>query len=108
MSDWNESKIKEIVESEHIVIFAKGDKMQPMCGFSAHAMEIVNRYGKPFKVVNIFDHPDIRPALVAYSKWPTTPQLFVAGELIGGADITEEMHNNGELKKKIEAAFATS
>lgn len=98
--------IKKIVESHKLVLFAKGSKMQPMCGFSANAIHWVSRLGKPFEVVNIFDDPSCRPALVEFSGWPTTPQLFVNGELIGGSDIIEEMMGSGELQKKVEAAFA--
>ena len=68
---------------------------------------MLNKLGKPFQVVNIFDDPECRPALVAYSGWPTTPQLFVGGELIGGSDIIEEMLGSGELQKKVEVAFAS-
>lgn len=107
MPQWNEQKIDEIVKAHKVVVFAKGSKMQPMCGFSAHAMDILNRMGRPYEVVNIFDDPAIRPSLVAYSKWPTTPQVFIRGELIGGSDIVEELMNSGELKKKLDAAFAS-
>ncbi|MEM7517986.1 MAG: glutaredoxin family protein [Planctomycetota bacterium] len=103
---WNADKVKETIESDKIVLFAKGSRMQPMCGFSARAMDILSSYGKPFTVVNIFDDPEIRPALVSYSQWPTTPQVFVAGELLGGSDTALELHENGDLKKKIDAAFA--
>lgn len=103
---WNADKIKETIASDKIVVFAKGTRMQPMCGFSAKALDILSTYGKPFTVVNIFDDPEIRPALVSYSQWPTTPQVFVAGELLGGSDTAEELHNNGQLKEKIDAAFA--
>ena len=65
--------IKKIVESHKLVLFAKGSKMQPMCGFSANAIHWVSRLGKPFEVVNIFDDPSCRPALVEFSGWPTTP-----------------------------------
>ncbi len=102
----NESDIKHIVDSNKLVLFAKGSAMQPMCGFSANAIQMVDKLGKPFQVVNIFDDPECRPALIAYSGWPTTPQFFVNGELIGGSDIIEEMMNSGELQKKVEAAFA--
>ena len=103
---WNSDKVKEIVDGNKIVIFAKGTKQMPMCGFSMRAIDIMNQIGKPFEVVNIFDDPEIRPSLIAYSQWPTTPQLFVNGELIGGSDIADEMFQNGELKKKVEAAFS--
>lgn len=105
MSQWNEQRIQEIVKQNKVVVFAKGTKMQPMCGFSAHAMDILNRMGRPYEVVNIFDDPAIRPALIGFSKWPTTPQVFIQGELVGGSDIVEEMLKNGELKKKLDAAF---
>lgn len=103
---WNTEDVKKTVADNKLVIFAKGTKEQPMCGFSHRAIEIMNRVGKPFEVVNIFDDPSIRPALVETTGWPTTPQIFVAGEMIGGSDIALEMYQNGELEKKVEAAFA--
>ena len=101
----NEQDIQKIVEENTIVVFAKGTAFQPMCGFSANAIHWINQLGKPFSVVNIFDDPSIRPALVAYSGWPTTPQVFVGGELLGGSDIVEELFQSGELQKKAAAAF---
>ena len=106
MSDWTPERIKELVESNKVIVFAKGTKMQPMCGFSARAMDILNSTGKEYEVVNIFDHEDIRPSLVQYSSWPTTPQVFVNGELLGGSDTVLELLQNGELAKKLDAAFA--
>ena len=103
---WNKEAVSEAVSSEKIILFAKGTKEQPMCGFSAKAIDILYRTGKPFKVVNIFDDPEIRPALIEFSGWPTTPQIFINGELIGGSDIAEELHNSGELQKKLDAVFA--
>ena len=104
---WNAEKVSETVQANKVVIFAKGTKMQPQCGFSNKAMELMNQTGKPYEVVNIFDDPDIRPALIEYSKWPTTPQVFVNGELLGGSDIVEELFKNGELQKKLDVAFAS-
>lgn len=103
---WTADDIKSRVDANKIILFAKGSKNAPMCGFSNRAIQIVASYQKPFEVVNIFDDPSIRPALVSFSQWPTTPQLFVNGELVGGSDITYELHESGELAKKIEAAFA--
>jgi monothiol glutaredoxin len=103
---WNKDKIRQTVEQHKVVVFAKGTKQQPMCGFSARAIDVLNRAGKPFEVVNIFDDPDIRPSLVEFSSWPTTPQVFIDGELIGGSDIALEMFESGELQKKLDAAFA--
>ena len=102
----NKEDIKEIVENNKIVVFAKGTMFQPMCGFSQNAIHWLNQLGKPFTVVNIFDDESIRPSLVEYSGWPTTPQVFVGGELLGGSDIVEEMFQEGELQTKVEALFA--
>ncbi len=98
---WTPDSIKKIVTENLIVLFAKGTKEQPMCGFSHRAIQVLNLVGEPFEVVNIFDDPSIRPALVEYSSWPTTPQLFVNGELIGGSDIVMEMYESGELQTKV-------
>lgn len=98
--------VKQITSDNKIVIFAKGTKDQPMCGFSHRAIQIMNMVGKPFEVVNIFEDETIRPALVEATGWPTTPQVFVGGEMIGGSDIVMEMYENGELAKKVDAAFA--
>ncbi len=98
---WTTDSIKKIVTDNPIVLFAKGTKEQPMCGFSHRAIQVLTQVGEPFEVVNIFDEESIRPALVEYSNWPTTPQLFVNGELIGGSDIVMEMYESGELQTKI-------
>ena len=98
---WTTESIKKLVTENSLVLFAKGTKDQPMCGFSHRAIQVLNEIGQPFEVVNIFDDASIRPALVEYSNWPTTPQLFVNGELIGGSDIVMEMYESGELQTKI-------
>lgn len=98
---WNSEAIKKIVTDTRIVLFAKGTKEQPMCGFSHSAIQVMMHVGEDFEVINIFDDPGIRPALVEFSNWPTTPQLFIGGELIGGSDIVLEMYQNGELQTKL-------
>ncbi len=103
---WSKADIKKTVAEHKLLLFAKGTKEQPMCGFSHRAIQILDSIGKPFEVINIFDDPSIRPALVEFSGWPTTPQLFVGGELIGGSDIALELYNSGELQKKVETTFA--
>lgn len=99
---WNKEDIQKVVKEHKLVVFAKGTREQPMCGFSHRAIHVMGLMGKPFEVVNIFDDPSIRPALVEYSGWPTTPQVFINGELVGGSDIVMEMYENGELQKKVE------
>ncbi len=103
---WNKDRIAEIVGVAKLVIFAKGTRQAPQCGFSARAFTILDQLGKPYEVVDIFEHPDIRPALVEHSSWPTTPQVFLNGELLGGSDIIFEMFQNGELQKKADETFA--
>ncbi len=102
---WTKEDIEKVVTDNKIVVFGKGTKEQPMCGFTHRAIQIMAQVGKPFEVVNIFDDESIRPALVSYSEWPTTPQLFVAGEFIGGSDTALELYETGELQKKVASAF---
>ena len=103
---WTKEEIGKVVSENKIVVFGKGSKEQPMCGFTHRAVAIMTQVGKPFEVVNIFDDASIRPALVEYSEWPTTPQVFVGGEFVGGSDTALEMYESGELQKMVEAAFA--
>ncbi len=99
---WSKQDIDKVVKENKLVVFAKGTREQPMCGFSHRAIHVMGLMEQPFEVVNIFDDPSIRPALLEYSGWPTTPQVFINGELVGGSDIVMEMYENGELKKKVE------
>ena len=90
-------KIIDDINSNRIILFMKGTKEMPMCGFSNSVVQILNHYGVDYKDVNVLDDPQIRVSLSEHSNWPTIPQLFVEGELIGGADITMELHQNGNL-----------
>lgn len=104
---WTKNDIEKTVGSNKIVVFGKGTKEQPMCGFTHRAVAIMTQLGKPFEVINIFDDESIRPALVEFSEWPTTPQVFVGGEFVGGSDTAMEMYESGELQKMVDAAFAS-
>tara|TARA_B110000008_G_scaffold95050_1_gene97547 strand:+ start:58 stop:372 length:315 start_codon:yes stop_codon:yes gene_type:complete len=88
--------IKDI-NSNPVILFMKGTKEMPMCGFSNSVVQILNHYGIDYKDVNVLEDPMIRVKLSEHSNWPTIPQLFVDGELIGGADIATELHGNGQL-----------
>ena len=90
-------KIVNEIDNNDIILYMKGTKEMPMCGFSNSVVQILNHYGVNYKDVNILADPMIRVKLSEYSGWPTIPQLFVKGKLIGGADIAMELHNNGEL-----------
>ena len=88
--------IKDINDNP-VILFMKGTKEMPMCGFSNSVVQILNHYGIDYKDVNVLEDPMIRVKLSEHSNWPTIPQLFVDGELIGGADIATELHGNGQL-----------
>jgi monothiol glutaredoxin len=100
--------VKQIVESNTMVLFMKGTRLFPRCGFSARALAVLEHLGRPFEVVDVLSDPTIRPALVEHSQWPTTPQVFVGGELVGGSDIVLELYHSGELKEQVQAAFAAA
>tara|TARA_Y100000816_G_scaffold186042_1_gene135065 strand:+ start:102 stop:413 length:312 start_codon:yes stop_codon:yes gene_type:complete len=90
-------KIVGDIKNNQIILYMKGTKDMPMCGFSNSVVQILNHYGVEYKDVNVLEDPMIRVKLSEHSNWPTIPQLFVKGELIGGADITKELHENGSL-----------
>jgi len=96
--------IKDQIGSNSVLLYMKGTPQFPQCGFSARAVEALMSVGKPFAYVNILEHPDIRAELPKYANWPTFPQLWVKGELVGGSDIILEMAQQGELKSLVEEA----
>jgi len=96
--------IKEQISNNPVIIYMKGTPQFPQCGFSARAVEALMQVGKPFAYVNIFEHPDIRAELPKFANWPTFPQLWVKGELVGGCDIVMEMAQKGELAPLINEA----
>jgi monothiol glutaredoxin len=99
-------RIKQTLESHPVLLFMKGSPDFPQCGFSAQAVAALRACGTEFSHVNIFEDPEVREGLKAYSNWPTYPQLYVNGELIGGCDIVVEMYHSGELKKLLDEAAA--
>jgi monothiol glutaredoxin len=86
------------VKSNDVVLFLKGTKESPMCGFSGRVVQILNHVGVPYKGVNVLDDEGIRQGIKDYANWPTIPQLYVKGEFIGGCDIVTEMFQSGELQ----------
>lgn len=93
--------IRQQVEQNPVVLYMKGSPQFPQCGFSARAVEVMSEIGKPFAYVNILDAPEIRANLPKYGNWPTFPQLWIKGELVGGSDILLEMQQNGELAEML-------
>ncbi len=96
MSDIH-SQIDKVVNSTDIVLFMKGEKNMPACGYSSLAHQVLNLLGVEFEAINVLASDEIRQGIKDYTNWPTIPQLYVKGEFIGGADIIREMYENGEL-----------
>ncbi len=107
LDDWT-GQIKKDIAENRVFIYAKGEKNAAMCGFSHRVMQIFNTIGVDFSVRNIFSDPNIRPAICAFTNWPTTPQVFIDGQFVGGCDIVTEMHQSGELQKLLEEPAASS
>ncbi|HKC17358.1 MAG TPA: Grx4 family monothiol glutaredoxin [Steroidobacteraceae bacterium] len=99
-------RIRKELGSAPVVLFMKGTPDFPQCGFSAQTSGALRKLGAKYHTVNIFDDAEMREALKQYSNWPTYPQLFINGELVGGCDIAMEMYRNGELRSLLESAGA--
>ena len=95
-------QIKDDIKSNPIILYMKGTKLMPMCGFSSTVVNILNAYAVEYKAVNVLEDPEIRVKLSEYSDWPTIPQLYVKKEFIGGCDIVKELFEKGDLKKLFE------
>ena len=100
--------IKEQIESNPIILYMKGSPNAPQCGFSARTVQALMACGERFAYVDVLTHPEIRSNLPGYANWPTFPQLWVGGELIGGCDIVTEMYESGELQDVVKGAAAGS
>ena len=103
MSDAKKT-IQDTVEQNRVVLFMKGTKNFPQCGFSSRAVEILKKCGATFKDVNVLADPAIRQGVKEYSNWPTIPQVYVDGKFVGGSDILSEMFESGELQKMLTPA----
>jgi monothiol glutaredoxin len=100
-------RIQDVIENEPVALFMKGTPQFVMCGNSQRALEALRSLGAPVTAVDILPDPEIRQELSALSGWPTIPQVFVRGELIGGADICEELLASGELRDKLESSLGS-
>ena len=107
MSPETKAKIDGLVEQNKIMIFMKGTKLMPQCGFSNNAVQIMNTLGVPFETVDVLADPEIRQGIKEYSNWPTIPQVYINGEFVGGSDILIEMYQNGSLQETVEVALAS-
>ena len=98
-----QERIRKVIDENSVMLFMKGSPDFPQCGFSGRVVQILEACGAEFGSADVLIDPELREGIKAYSNWPTIPQLYIQGELIGGSDIVMEMHENGELKKKIDA-----
>ncbi|MBD1922140.1 Grx4 family monothiol glutaredoxin [Microcoleus sp. FACHB-831] len=100
-------QIDKLLKEDKIVVFMKGNKLMPQCGFSNNVVQILNTLGVPYKTVDILENSEIRQGIKEYSSWPTIPQVYINGEFIGGSDIMIELYQKGELHQLVEVALAS-
>jgi monothiol glutaredoxin len=104
MADETRTRIEDLIQKNKVMLFMKGTKQFPACGFSNAVVQILKKQGVTFETYNILSDPDLRQALKEYSSWPTYPQLYVGGKFVGGCDIVTEMHQSGELTTVLKPA----
>ena len=107
MNDQTKNKIHDLIKSSPLMVFMKGTKLMPQCGFSNNVVQILNSLGVEFNTFDVLSDYEIREGIKEYSNWPTIPQVYLKGEFLGGSDILIEMYNTGELKQKIEIELAS-
>ena len=101
------AKIDKLVSENKIMVFMKGSKLMPQCGFSNNVVQILNTLGVPYETIDILADPEIRQGIKEYSSWPTIPQIYIDGEFVGGSDIAIELYQSGELQQMVEVALAS-
>ncbi|MGV2828930.1 Grx4 family monothiol glutaredoxin [Myxosarcina sp. GI1(2024)] len=101
------AKIDKLVNDNKIMVFMKGSKLMPQCGFSNNVVQMLNSLGVPYETVDVLDNPEIRQGIKEYSNWPTIPQIYINGEFVGGSDIAIELYQSGELQQMVEVALAS-
>ncbi|CEJ43114.1 Grx4 family monothiol glutaredoxin [Umezakia ovalisporum] len=107
MTPETKEKIDNLIKQNKILVFMKGNKLMPQCGFSNNVVQILNTLAVPFETVDVLSDPEIRQGIKEYSDWPTIPQVYVDGQFIGGSDIMIELYQKGELQEMVEVALAS-
>ena len=107
MNDSIKEKIQKLIDSNPVMVFMKGTKLMPQCGFSNNVVQILNSLGVEYSTFDVLSDFAIREGIKEYSDWPTIPQVYLKGEFLGGSDILIEMYNTGSLKEKIEIELAS-
>lgn len=101
------SRIDSLLSENKVLVFMKGSKLMPQCGFSNNVVQILNTLGVPYKTIDVLDDAEIRQGIKEYSNWPTIPQIYIDGEFVGGSDIAIELYQSGELQQMVEVALAS-
>jgi monothiol glutaredoxin len=107
MSSANE-RIQALINNNRVLVFMKGNRAIPMCGFSATVVQVLDRLGATYETVDVLEDPEIREGVKAFSNWPTIPQVYIDGKFIGGCDIVRDMYQRGELEPLVRATAAAS
>ncbi|MBE9077187.1 Grx4 family monothiol glutaredoxin [Romeria aff. gracilis LEGE 07310] len=107
MSPETRARIETLVQQNKIMVFMKGNKLMPQCGFSNNVVQILNVLGVPFETADVLADPEIRQGIKEYSNWPTIPQVYVNGEFLGGSDILIELYQQDKLQEMVEVALAS-
>lgn len=107
MTPETKAKIDNLVQQNKIMVFMKGNKLMPQCGFSNNVVQILNTLAVPFETVDVLSDPEIRQGIKEYSNWPTIPQVYIDGKFVGGSDILIELYQKGELQQVVEVALAS-
>jgi monothiol glutaredoxin len=102
-----QQRIDDLIKQNKIMVFMKGNKLMPQCGFSNNVVQILNALGVPFETIDVLSDYDIRQGIKEYSSWPTIPQVYINGEFVGGSDILIELYQKGELQQMVEVALAS-
>jgi monothiol glutaredoxin len=107
MTPETQKRLEDLIQQNKIMVFMKGNKLMPQCGFSNNVVQILNMLGAPYETIDVLADPEIRDGVKVFSNWPTIPQVYINGEFIGGSDIMIELYQKGELQQMVEVALAS-
>ncbi len=107
MTPETQERIEHLIKQNKIMVFMKGNKLMPQCGFSNNVVQILNVLGAPYETFDVLEDAEIRQGIKEYSSWPTIPQVYINGEFVGGSDIMIELYQKGELQQVVEVALAS-
>jgi monothiol glutaredoxin len=102
-----QARIQTLIDTHKIMVFMKGTKLMPQCGFSNNVVQILNVLGVPFETFDVLSDAEIRQGIKEFSSWPTIPQVYINGEFVGGSDILIELYQKGQLQEVVEVALAS-